>query len=154
VGVEGANYDSGDDASHTRYPCKLDNDSPTIGNILCVNSASDSGHVCAATDSGQASNYGAIVDMSVNTQDGTTTDFVNDDLFTDHALFRATGCYVSEAVPAAAGVAAQLFGLFPQATGAQVKQAILAGGIAAAGLAGKTASGKALDAEDAVDGFE
>ncbi len=118
-----------------RMPCGLD-----APNILCVStSAPDDGLDCG--------DYGkTLVDVAVPTQNSVTT--------TNGGGFTNTGCATSFAAPTAAGLATILFGINPQATASQVRQAIIDGARPVGAWSGKSVSGGIADAVGAVDAFQ
>jgi hypothetical protein len=118
-----------------RLPCGLD--SP---NILCVSTSSpDDGLDCG--------DYGkTLVDVAVPTQNSITT--ANGGGFTN------TSCATSFAAPTAAGIATILFGIAPEATGSQVRQAIIDGARPVGAWSGKSVSGGIADAAGAVDALQ
>jgi len=127
----GGASDADPDAAN-RQPCDLD-----LPNVLCVSTSSPS-------DGLDCGDYGhTLVDVAVPTENFTTT--------VNGGGFATTGCATSFAAPAAAGVATILFGLVPQATPADVKEAILLGARAAPAWQGKSVSGGIVDAAGAVD---
>jgi hypothetical protein len=68
--------------------------------------------------------------------------------------FTNTGCATSFAAPTAAGIATILFGIAPEATAAQVRQAIIAGARPVGPWSGKSVSGGIADAAGAVDALQ
>ena len=113
------------------FPCSVN-----LPNVLCVStSAPDGGLSCGA--------FGPqSVDVAAPTENSITT--------TVGGGFGATGCATSYASPTAAGVATILFGAVPLATGAQVRDAIIAGSKPSPAWAGKSVSGGILDAVGAL----
>jgi subtilisin family serine protease len=128
-GGNGGAYDAdGDDP----MPCNL-----PLANVLCVSTSSP-------TDGLDCGPYGpAVVDVAVPTQNGVTTT-------NGGGFLSPTGCATSFAAPTAAGVAAILFGAAPGASGAQIKNAILAGARPVPDWQGKSVTGGILDAVGAV----
>lgn len=117
--------------SDQRMPCGLD-----APNILCVSTSSpDDGLDCG--DFGKT-----LVDVAVPTQNSITT--------TNGGGFTNTGCATSFAAPTAAGIATILFGMNPQASASQVRQAIIDGARPVPAWSGKSVSGGIADAAGAV----
>jgi hypothetical protein len=129
-GATNAEGESGD-----RMPCGLDTD-----NVLCVStSAPDDGLDCG--------DYGkTLVDVAVPTQNSITT--------TNGGGFGPTGCATSFAAPTAAGLATILFGINPQASASQVRQAIISGARPVEAWTNKSVSGGIADAAGAVQAFQ
>jgi hypothetical protein len=118
-----------------RMPCGLD-----AANVLCVSTSSPA-------DGLDCGDYGkTLVDVAVPTQNSITT--------SNGGGFTPTGCATSFASPSAAGVATILFGIAPQATGSQVRQAIIDGARPAPDWSGKSVSGGIIDAAGAVDALQ
>lgn len=104
------------------YPCNA-----PYGNVLCVTTAGPGdGPSCGAYNP-------TIVDIAVPTEGGTVA--------VNGGSYAPTGCATSFASPAAGGIASILFGEYPNATGAQVRDAIVNGDRDVAAWAGKTVSG-------------
>jgi hypothetical protein len=116
-------------------PCSLD-----LPNVLCVSIASlQDGLSCAP--------YSAThIDVAAPVEGGVTT--------VNGGGFAPTGCATSYASPVVGGIATVLFGLVPEATADQVKQAILAGSRPSAAWAGKSVSGGVADLRGAVDALQ
>jgi Subtilase family/RTX calcium-binding nonapeptide repeat (4 copies) len=115
-----------------RMPCGLD-----LPNIICVSTSSpDDGLDCG--------DYGAtLVDVAVPTQNSVTT--------ANGGGFEPTVCATSFAAPTAAGMATILFGEVPQASPADVKEAIMVGARRVPAWQGKSVTGGVVDAVGAVD---
>ncbi len=113
------------------YPCSVDS-----GNVLCVSTSSPGGGLdCGA--------YGPkFTDLAVPTQNNITVQ--------NGGGSTPTGCATSFASPTAAGVATILFGMYPNASGAQVKRAIMQGTTASPAWRRKSVSGGIIDALGAV----
>jgi Subtilase family len=121
--------------ANERMPCALD--SP---NVLCVSTSSP-------TDGLDCGDYGkTLVDVAVPTQNSITT--------SNGGGFTPTGCATSFAAPTAAGVATILFGINPQASASDVRQAIIAGARPVPDWSGKSVSGGIIDAAGAVDALQ
>lgn len=119
-------------ADADRRPC-----GDPASNILCVTTSSP-------TDGLDCGDYNpTIVDLAVPTQNNITTS-------NGGGFSGATGCATSYAAPIAAGAAAVLFGLDPNATPQIVKQALIDSARPAAAWAGKSVSGGILDLDAAV----
>ncbi len=126
----GGATDADPDAAN-RPPCSLN-----FTNILCVTTS-------APNDGLSCGDFGAtLVDVAAPTENSVTT--------TNGGGFGATACATSFAAPTAAGVATILFGLFPAATPAQVRQAIIDGARDVPAWQGKSVSGGILDAVGAL----
>jgi hypothetical protein len=118
-----------------RTPCSLNS-----ANVLCVSTSSP-------TDGLSCGDYGAtLVDLAVPTENSVTT--------ANGGGFTPTGCATSYAAPAAAGLATILFGIAPEATGAQVRTAIIDGARKVGAWSGKSVSGGIGDAVGAVDALQ
>jgi len=113
------------------FPC-----SANLANVICVStSAPDDGLDCGA--------FGpTTVDVAAPTQNSVTAQ--------NGGGFQPTGCATSYAAPTVAGVAAILFGMRPQATAAEVKQAIVSSVRPAPAWQGRSTSGGIVDAAAAV----
>jgi hypothetical protein len=113
------------------FPCNAN-----LANVICVStSAPDDGLDCGA--------YGPeTVDVAAPTQNSVTTQ--------NSGGFQPTGCATSYAAPTVAGVAAILFGMRPNATPAEVKQAIISTARPAGAWQGRSVSGGIVDAAAAV----
>jgi hypothetical protein len=132
-GNGGAQNAEGD--SDQRMPCGLD-----APNILCVSTSSPS-------DGLDCGEFGkTLVDVAVPTQNSVTT--------SNGGGFTSTGCATSFAAPTAAGVATILFGINPQASGSDVRQAIIDGARAVPDWSGRSVSGGIIDAAGAVDALQ
>jgi hypothetical protein len=130
----GGATDADPDAA-SRQPCALN--SP---NVLCVSTSSP-------TDGLDCGDYGkTLVDIAVPTQNSMTTQ--------NGGGFRASGCATSFAAPTAAGIATILFGIAPEATAAQVRQAIIDGARPVGAWSGKSVSGGIGDVVGAVDSLQ
>lgn len=121
------------DAGPSPFPCNVN-----LPNVLCVSTSSPS-------DELDCGGFGATsVDVAVPTQNSVTT--------SNGGGFVPTACATSYASPTAAGLAALLFGASPQATPAQVRQAIISGARPAAAWQGKSVSGGVANAARAMEG--
>jgi subtilisin family serine protease len=118
------------DPTHPQ-PCSVD-----LPNVICASvSTPDDGIDCAA--------YGPrSVDVAVPTRNSVTT--------VNGGGFGGTGCATSFASPTVAGVATILFGMAPEATGAQVKRAIIDGARPAKAWRNKSVSGGIVNAASSV----
>ncbi len=108
-----------------------------LPNVLCVTVAANDDSVCGGA-------FGdSLVDVAVPVQNMYWTD--ND---TDGTFYNGTdaNCFQSVSPTISGGVATILFGAFPQATGAQVRNAIIAGARPSAEWSGKNVSGGVIDA--------
>jgi hypothetical protein len=131
VTIPSGNGGSFDADPTSPFPCGVN-----LANVICVStSAPDDGLDCGA--------YGPeVVDVAAPTQNSVTTQ--------NGGGFQPTGCATSYAAPTVAGVATILFGMRPQATPAEVKQAIVASARPAPAWQGRSVSGGIVDAEAAV----
>jgi hypothetical protein len=121
--------------ANERMPCALD-----VPNVLCVSTSSP-------TDGLDCGDYGkTLVDVAVPTQNSITT--------SNGGGFTPTGCATSFASPTAAGVATILFGIDPQASASDVRQAIITGARPVPDWSGKSVSGGIIDAAGAVDALQ
>jgi hypothetical protein len=110
--------------------------------VLCVTVAANDDSVCGGA-------YGdSLVDVAVPVQNMYWTD--ND---TDGTFYNGTdaNCFQSVSPTIAGGVATILFGAFPQASGAQVRNAIVAGARPSPEWSGKNVSGGVVDALGALN---
>ncbi len=112
-------------------PCSVN-----LPNIICVSVSKPNDHIdCAA--------FGRHdVDVAVPTENNVTTQ--------DGGGFTGTGCATSFASPTVAGVATILFGIAPQASGAQIKKAIIDGARPVRAWKRKSVSGGIVDAKRSV----
>lgn len=113
------------------FPCRVNQP-----NVLCVSTSKPSGGLdCGA--------FGRkTVDVAVPTRNNVRT--------VNGGGFGSTGCATSWASPTAAGVATILFGIAPQASGGDVRRAIVSSARPAAAWKGKSVSGGIVDALGAV----
>ncbi len=105
-------------------------------NVICVSVSKPNDRIdCAA--------FGRkVVDVAVPTENNVTTQ--------DGGGFTGTGCATSFASPTVAGVATILFGIAPQAKGAQIKKAIIDGARAVKPWKHKSVSGGIVNAKRSV----
>ena len=128
VGIPSGNGQPYDADPEDPEPCNLD-----AANVLCV-----------STDCGAYGRHS--VDVAVPTRGLVTT--------RNGGGSTTTACATSYAAPAAAGVAATLFGLHPDASASDVRRAILAGARPAPAWRRRSVSGGVIDAEGAVAAIE
>lgn len=116
-------------------PCALN-----APNLICATSSGNNDQFPCGDE---APGFGpTTVDIAVPTTSITTT---------NKGGFTSSACYPSYVSTTLGGIATILFGLVPQATGAQVKNAIMTGARPVAAWRGKTVTGGIADAAGAVD---
>ena len=135
AGNDGLDLDDPAGANNA-FPCEI-----PAENVICVANLSRTDTLAPSSNFGAVSVDIAAPGASIATT--TPTDAVVPNY--------ATGSGTSEAAPHVAGVASLLMSAFPNASAAEVKQAILSSARPLAALTGQVASAGALDARAALD---